>query len=318
MTRTSGDLGPRLLRHYLPLALASSVVLVLFVTLPRPFDSSKYSGGDIFSGTFPKDFPAGQTGQHGGGQPRRPQGGGHQSRQQHGGGQQPPQQQGGDQAPSVGPSAEEVDDRSFVRRFTTGSGYVALGLLALTLLIGPANLLRRRRNPVSGYLRRDVGVSTAVVSGVHVIVSLKVHGSGQIRDFANFFVADGSPLTNSFRLGNWTGLAALVIRRRVARAVQRRRPAQAQSQELEAAPALQLRLVRAGRRARVLLRRTVTGDIAVHDLALHRRHRGRRRTGHWDLAVPTAVRSQNRRASVGGSQRALRCVSCVRFSVRRS
>jgi DMSO/TMAO reductase YedYZ heme-binding membrane subunit len=43
-----------------------------------------------------------------------------------------------------------------------------------------------------------------------VIVSLKVHGSGQIRDFVDFFVVDGSPLTNSFGLGNWTGLAALV------------------------------------------------------------------------------------------------------------
>ena len=46
---------------------------------------------------------------------------------------------------------------------------------------------------------------------VHVVVSLKVHGSGQIRDFLDFFVADGSPLRNSFGLANWTGLAGLVI-----------------------------------------------------------------------------------------------------------
>jgi len=38
-----------------------------------------------------------------------------------------------------------------------------------------------------------------------------VHGSGQIRDFLDFFILDGSPLTNSFGLGNWTGLAALVV-----------------------------------------------------------------------------------------------------------
>jgi RHS repeat-associated protein len=38
------------------------------------------------------------------------------------------------------------------------------------------------------------------------------HGSGLISSFLHFFVAeDGSPLTNSFGLGNWTGLAALVI-----------------------------------------------------------------------------------------------------------
>lgn len=64
---------------------------------------------------------------------------------------------------------------------------------------------------MSSYLRRDVGAWTALFSAVHVIASLTVHGSGQIRQFLDFFVADGSPLTNSFGLGNWTGLAGLVI-----------------------------------------------------------------------------------------------------------
>jgi hypothetical protein len=35
-------------------------------------------------------------------------------------------------------------------------------------------------------------------------------GSGSLR-FLGYFVAGGRPLTNSFGLGNWTGLAALVI-----------------------------------------------------------------------------------------------------------
>ena len=198
----------RLLRHYLPLALASAVVLLLFMTLPR-FDSSDYTQGDIFTGSFPKDFPAGQAGrmQHGGGQPPQ-QGGGHQIPKEQL--EQIPEQHRG-QIPGLSPTSEEVDDRSFERRLTTATGYVALALLALTLLIGPANLLLRRRNPVSSYLRRDVGAWTAALSGVHVIVSLKVHGSGQIRDFLHFFVADGSPLRNSFGLGNWTGLAGLVV-----------------------------------------------------------------------------------------------------------
>ena len=232
--RPSRDLGRRLLCHYLPLALASGLVLALFMTLPR-FDSGKQV--DIFSSSFPRDFPAGQSGQHGGGQtgPMQPsgpmQGGGHQPPQQQGsghqpppqggGGHQPPQQQaGGPQAPpqqgqgqpsAVSPSAEEVDDRSSRRRLTTATGYVALGLLAITLLIGPANLALRRRNPVSSYLRRDVGAFTALFSAVHVVISLTVHGSGQLQHFVDFFVADGSLLTNSFGLGNWTGLAGLVI-----------------------------------------------------------------------------------------------------------
>lgn len=219
--RGSGDLHRRLLRHHLPLALASAAILALFMGLPR-FDSSEYTQGDIFSGTFPRDFPAGvaeptqregQAPSPGGGhQPPQGQGGGHQPSQGQGGGHQPPQAQGEDGAGSLTPSPAVVDDRSLVRRLTTATGYVALALVAFTLLIGPANLLLRRRNPVSGYLRRDVGAWAAVFSVVHVIPGLKVHGTGQIGDFVDYFVApDGSLWRNSLGLGNWTGLAGLVI-----------------------------------------------------------------------------------------------------------
>jgi len=93
-----------------------------------------------------------------------------------------------------------------VQQLSTPTGYVATLLLAVTLLIGPANLLLRRRNPVSTYLRRDVGTWTATFSVIHVIVSLQGHGS-----FVDFFVRDGRPLIDNFGLGNWTGLAATVI-----------------------------------------------------------------------------------------------------------
>jgi methionine sulfoxide reductase heme-binding subunit len=206
--RARRGLRRRLLGHYLPLAIGSAVVLLLFMAVPR-FDSSEYTQGDLFSGTFPKDFPAGQSSQYGGGQTSpAQQGSGHEI---------PPEileqipSEHRSQIEGLSPTAEEVEDRSFFRRLTTATGYLALALLALTLLIGPANLLLRRRNPVSSYLRRDVGAWTAFFSGVHVVVSLKVHGSGQLRDFLDFFVVGGSPLTNSFGWGNWTGLAALVV-----------------------------------------------------------------------------------------------------------
>jgi methionine sulfoxide reductase heme-binding subunit len=99
-----------------------------------------------------------------------------------------------------------------MQQLTVGTGYIALGLLGITLLIGPANLLLRKRNPISSYLRRDVGTWTAIFSVVHVIFGFQVHGSLRINAILNYFVAqDGSPLLNSFGLGNWTGLAALVI-----------------------------------------------------------------------------------------------------------
>jgi len=161
---TSRDWRRRLLLHHAPLALASGVVLVLFMGLPT-FDATRYHGlADISSGTFPRSR-------------------------------------------GMGMEAMEME-ASFIQRSTVATGYLALGLLGITLLIGPANLLLRRRNPVSNYLRRDVGTWTAIASVVHVILGFGVDGRGQILDF---FVRAGRPLLNSRGLGNWTGLAALVI-----------------------------------------------------------------------------------------------------------
>ncbi|MDQ3641099.1 MAG: ferric reductase-like transmembrane domain-containing protein [Actinomycetota bacterium] len=162
-TRLGATLGTgrgwrrRLLLHHLPLALASAVVLVLFMGL-SPF--ANIGHGDTSLGF---------------------------------------------QLSSLQPGSD-----SFVSRLTTSTGYVALGLLGLTLLVGPANLLLRRRNPVSNYLRRDLGTWTAIFSVVHVIVSFQTLGGG-VFTFVEFFVVEGRPLTTNFGLGNWTGLAALVI-----------------------------------------------------------------------------------------------------------
>jgi sulfoxide reductase heme-binding subunit YedZ len=216
----------RLLLHHLPFALASAVVLVLFMSLPV-FDTNRYRHVDIFTATFPKPRNAdtamsgpmqhggaqpGQT-QHGGAQPGQAQHGGSQPGQTQHGGAQPGQAQHGSQTSG---SPMTMGGNSFlgldVPRFTVGTGYVATGLLALTLLIGPVNLLLRRRNPVSTYLRRDAGTWTTIFCVVHVIYGLQVHGSDLLRSVPSFFFAsDGSPLVNSFGLGNWTGLAATVI-----------------------------------------------------------------------------------------------------------
>lgn len=101
--------------------------------------------------------------------------------------------------------------RFFLARGTTATGYVATGLLGLTLLIGPANLLFRRRTPISTYLARDVGTWAALYSVIHVAFGLTLHRGPDIAGMLGYFVADGGPLVNSFGLGNWTGLAATVI-----------------------------------------------------------------------------------------------------------
>jgi sulfoxide reductase heme-binding subunit YedZ len=199
---TSGDQRRRLLLHHVPLALASAVVLVLFMTLP-PFDANTYPHADIFSGALPQERGEGEPMGHGRD---------HSGPMDHGGRHTGSMDHGGGHTSSLAPTRDQIRHRSFTRQLTLATGYVALGLLTLTLLIGPANLLLRKRNPVSNYLRRDAGAWTAIGSVVHVIFGLQVHGGGQISDFLDYFVApDGSPRLNSFGLGNWTGLAALVI-----------------------------------------------------------------------------------------------------------
>ncbi len=224
----------RFLLHHLPLALASAVVLLLFMGLPL-FDVSLYPHADLVSGALPQQGATGHTA------PMGP-GGDHTERMRHGRSHTGSMDHSGGAAPSIdhggGTGSRVHGDRDIgsmdhggiagskegagnlfltrrVQQFTVATGYLALGLLALTLLLGPANLVLRRRNPVSTYLRRDVGIWSAVFSLVHVFAAALIHTSHG-RDFVlsllHFFTAeDGTLLTNSFGWGNWTGLAATVI-----------------------------------------------------------------------------------------------------------
>ena len=201
----------RLLFHHAALALGSGVVLVLFMNLST-FNANAYGVADLFSGRFPKEFEEGPGAAQHTGPPT--------GSTDHGGGQAP-EQQGADHENIIGGGPTEAMEGGSgrasgrdilglnVRQFTFATGYVATVLVALTLLIGPANLLLRRRRPISNYLARDVGTWAAVFSVVHVFYGVEVHSS--ITDPLPMFLRDGSPLTISFGLANWTGLAATVI-----------------------------------------------------------------------------------------------------------
>jgi methionine sulfoxide reductase heme-binding subunit len=194
-----GDWRHRLLRFHLPLALVTVGVITLWMSFSR-FQATGHQGPPPAATQTRSHEGASQAGDHAGG---------HQGQSQTAG-TSPAVDHAGNQSATL----DGRQDRLFMARFTTATGYVATGLLALTLLIGPANLLLRRRNPVSSYLRRDVGTWTAIISVVHVIVGFSVHGPAAPlaeRVLAYFFAPEGRPLTNSFGLGNWTGLAATVI-----------------------------------------------------------------------------------------------------------
>jgi sulfoxide reductase heme-binding subunit YedZ len=69
--------------------------------------------------------------------------------------------------------------KDILSRASFATAYPALLLLAATLLIGPWNLLRRRGNPVSSDLRRDIGIWAGILSLVHTAVGQCVHLRGR-------------------------------------------------------------------------------------------------------------------------------------------
>ena len=94
------------------------------------------------------------------------------------------------------------------------TAYSSLVLLALSLMVGPWNKMRGRPNPVSSYLRRDIGIWAGLLGVVHVIFGLQVHFTGKM--WLYFLPSpDGAynfPLRiDPFGLTNYAGLGATLI-----------------------------------------------------------------------------------------------------------
>jgi sulfoxide reductase heme-binding subunit YedZ len=99
-------------------------------------------------------------------------------------------------------------------RLSLALAYIALGLLATTLILGPLNILRRRPNPVSFDLRRDLGIWSAVTALAHTVVGLTVHFHGRMHFY--FLAPPGRPSLmglriDGFGLTNHAGLAAALL-----------------------------------------------------------------------------------------------------------
>ena len=65
-------------------------------------------------------------------------------------------------------------------RISLAAAYVAMGLLAVTLSLGPLNILRGRSSPVSFDQRRDFGIWSAVLGVAHTAFGLTVHFTGRM------------------------------------------------------------------------------------------------------------------------------------------
>ena len=101
-----------------------------------------------------------------------------------------------------------------VMKASFSTAYPALALLAATLLLGPWNVLRRRQNPVSSDLRRDVGIWAGIAGVLHSAVGQCVHLRG--RPWLYYVYGPWEhhhrfPLRHDlFGLANYTGAAAVL------------------------------------------------------------------------------------------------------------
>jgi len=99
----------------------------------------------------------------------------------------------------------------FRHRLSMATAYSSLLFLCVTLLLGPWNTLRRRPNPVSFDLRRDIGIWAGVLAILHTAVGLTVHLRGRMW---MYFFKQRHPLkfqTGLFGSANYVGLLSALL-----------------------------------------------------------------------------------------------------------
>jgi sulfoxide reductase heme-binding subunit YedZ len=96
-------------------------------------------------------------------------------------------------------------------RLSMATAYAGLIFLAVSLWLGPWNVLRRRPNPISFDLRRDVGIWTGILAILHTGIGLTVHLHGRMW---MYFFRRLQPLRvqdTMFGFANYAGLAAALV-----------------------------------------------------------------------------------------------------------
>ena len=152
-----------------------------------------------------------------------------------------------------------------VFRWSMATAYVGLALLGATLVTGPLNILRRRPNPVSTDLRRDLGIWAGVLAVAHFLIGLQVHMKHRYLYWLEEVKGSTALRPRTDHRPVW--LRELYRARRSAdcappaRALERLLPQDARFGPLEATAAVELRAVR----ARAAARRRLPGHREAED-----------------------------------------------------
>jgi sulfoxide reductase heme-binding subunit YedZ len=102
-----------------------------------------------------------------------------------------------------------------ITRLSFATAYPALALLAATLLIGPWNLLRKRPNPTSNDLRRDLGIWAGIAGVAHAAIGQCVHLRGRPWLYYVYGPQEhhhSFPIRHDlFGVANYTGLFSVLV-----------------------------------------------------------------------------------------------------------
>lgn len=106
-------------------------------------------------------------------------------------------------------AASLTNHRSIAEAISFATAYAGLGLLVTALAIGPLNLLRRRPNPTSTDVRRDVGIWAGLFGITHTIAGFQVHMHGVLPRY--FAVTAGGVGARIFVAANFLGVVAVIL-----------------------------------------------------------------------------------------------------------
>jgi methionine sulfoxide reductase heme-binding subunit len=102
--------------------------------------------------------------------------------------------------------------RDSITFIADATGYISLVILAVSLIIGPVNLILKYNNPVSTYLRRDISITGGVLAVIHSVTGLFVHLRGKMWLYFFNDADHGSTIRlDHFGLANYTGLFAAIV-----------------------------------------------------------------------------------------------------------
>lgn len=99
-------------------------------------------------------------------------------------------------------------------KLSVSSAYVSLLFFVIAIGMGPVDLWRNKKTPLSSYLRRDLGIWSALLAVFHTLAGLQVHLGGK---FWHYFVypSDQAHLIpiryDFFGLTNHLGLLSAIV-----------------------------------------------------------------------------------------------------------